>query len=116
MPIRRRVSSPDTLKLPPLPSDSKLLVKCPLLREFLTAREYSDGTPRTPGYFTLRPGVLDFACTLSDPDACQRATVRARNLDDLFAGLELLLGAEDGPWEPDNYLLEQAAKKTKKKR
>jgi len=114
--VKRRVTDPLTLKMPPLPSESKVLAKFPLLCEFITSRAYDDGSDRSPGELRIRPGVVDFEGTLYDVDAGQRCSIRAKTIDDLLAGLNLLAGASDAPWETDNYLTKLLATKTKKKK
>lgn len=116
MPIKRRTVNPDTLPIPALSGDSKVLAKFPLIREFLTATQYEDGGARTPGYITLRNRVIEFEVSLYDPDAGSRIAIRSRTMDDAFAAAELILGAADAPWEPDRYLMEQLAKRNKSKK
>lgn len=116
MGLKRRVPPAQELPLPALPSESRVLAKCPLLREFLSATAYEDGSPRTPGYCTLRPRFIEWEITLYDPDAGLRVAVRARTLDDVFAAAEVVLSASEAPWEQDHYLTEQLAKKAKSKK
>lgn len=106
----------DTSNLVPddLPSESKLLHKCPLLRQFITARSYEGGGVRLPGRFWFEAGSLGFAITLIDVDNALRCVVRAGAIDDVFAAAELLLGAENGPWEVDQFQADRKAKKPKK--
>lgn len=113
--VKRRTPAEVGLPPIPLPSDSKLFHKLPLLREFLSATAYDDQSIRTPGYFTMRNRGGSYEVTVYDPDAGLRCAVRAATIDDAFAGVELLLGAENAPWEVDSYLSDQLAKKRKKR-
>lgn len=115
VPIQRRANQGEPVKLPALSMESKCLGKCPLLMEFLVATEYSDGSLRTPGYITVRNRVIEFEVTLYDPDGGARVSVRARELDKALMGAETLLGAENAPWEPDQYLISRQPKTKKKK-
>jgi len=105
-------SNPLTKALPAL---SVMLGKLPALREFITATSYDDGSPRQPGYFTFRNRTTTFEVTAYDVDAGLRLACRGEKIDDAFALLEQLLGVEDAPWEVDNYLMEQAKRRAKKK-
>lgn len=113
--MKRRTPAEAGLPALPLPSDSKLFVKWPLIREFMTSTAYDDGTPRTPGYLTWRNKGGSFEITVFDPDAGLRCAVRAMTIDDTFAAVEMLLGAENAPWETDRYLTEELLKKKKKR-
>jgi hypothetical protein len=93
-----------------------LLGKLPAIREFMTATAYDDGTPRTPGYFTVRNRVIAFELTLYDPDSGSRLVVRSPAIDTMWQMAEQLLGTEEAPWEPDGYLMDQLSKRGKKKK
>lgn len=116
VPIKKRQPPDKEKTIPALPAESKILAKFPLLREFLSATQYEDGEARVPGYLTIRPRFIEWEVTLYDPDAGCRVAVRARTLDDMLQGAEVILSASEAPWEPDNYLQEQLAKRTKKKK
>jgi len=75
---------------------------------------YDDGTPRQPGWVTIRTLGGAWQCTAKEPDAgCQLVSV-ANTLDDALAQLDLLLGAEDAPWEVDPWPLGGGRKNRKK--
>lgn len=114
--VKKRASAPGPMLRPLLPADTKVLKPFPLLVEFLTCITYEDAQPREPGYMRIRPGLHDFEGTLYDPDAGQRCSIRGKTLDDVFAALNLLAGAPEAPWETDQYLTDQLAKKTRKKK
>lgn len=102
--------------IPALPAASTMLAKLPALREFVTATSYEDGTPRVPGYFTLRNRGATFELTAYDYDSGCRLVVAGNELDRAFQLLEQLLGVEEAQWEPDRYLMDLLAKRTKGKR
>lgn len=116
MPIKRREMDPATLLPPDLPSESKILAKLVNVRTFLSARSYEGGGVRLPGKLWLEGNALGFTITLKDVDQALLLTVRASTLDDVFAAAELVLGAENAPWEVDQWAAtRQAEKKSKKK-
>lgn len=112
---RRQAARPGDTVVPPLSSTSTLWPKLPAIREFITATEYEDKTPRTPGYITVRNRVTTFEVTMYDPDSGSRLSARAPTLDAALALVEQLLGVEDAPWEPDTYLQKLIAQNGKKK-
>lgn len=115
MPVRKRVPSGELPVIPALSLETKILGKCPLLMEWITATAYEDGSVRQPGYFQVRNRTIEFEITVYDPDAGMRIAIRARELDKAFAGVEAILGAVDAPWEPDRYLTSLLPKPKKKK-
>jgi len=115
MPIRRRIIETAPLQLPDLPNQTKLFGKLPTLVAFLTARSYEDAGARLPGTFWFDGGSSGFAVTLRDVDQCLRLVVRAPTIDDVFGAAELAIGAENAPWEIDQFLADKRAEKKKKK-
>jgi len=116
MPMQKPEVSGGTLVPPDLPSETKLLAKCPLLIQFMTCRSYTDGTARAPGEWWFLPSPSGFAIALKDVDTARKVTVRAGTIDDVFKAVELFLGTENSQWEVDEYRLEKlVTKKTKKK-
>lgn len=116
MPIKKRVAGEDLPPIPALSIESAILKKCPLVMEFCTATAYEDGSARQPGYYTMRNRTIEFELTVYDPDAGMRLTVRSREHDRCFHGMEVLLGAPDTQWEVDRYLWEHRPKEKKKKK
>lgn len=103
------------LQMPgPVPT-STMFGKLSLLREFMSATTYEDGTRRTPGkLFWGSQGRL-WELTLKDADALAQLIVREESLDKAFLLLETLLGVEEAPWETDQWAAKKAAEKGKKK-
>jgi len=101
---------------PALSMTSTVLAKLPALREFVSATQYEDNTPRVPGYFTLRNRGASYELTVYDYDSGCRLAVCAPELDKVFLLMEQLLGVVDAPWEHDRWLMEQLQKRTKNKK
>jgi len=98
----------------PLSSESKVLVKFPRLRDFLTATTYDDGTPRSPGRLWIENDGLSFVVTLFEPSAFLRVRLRAITFDDGMTLAETHLGMENAPWEVDTWARDRAQQKKKK--
>jgi len=112
---RRQAAKPGDTVVPPLSSTSTHWPKLPAVREFISATSYDDGSPRTPGYITVRNRVTTYEVTVYDPDSGSRLSGRAPGLDEALMLVEKLLGVEDAPWEPDGYLQKQLEQKPKRK-
>jgi len=74
---------------------------------------YDDGDPRRPGWFTIKTMGSAWVVQVKEPDACLQMSATAQSLDDALALADLLLGAEEAPWEPDPFLKLQARKVNK---
>ncbi len=111
---RLSLGQPDGGGRQPLPSDSVLFKKLPRLMEFITQLAYEDGTPRAPGYYWVKTDATAFIVTLFDEDACARLPCRGATVEDAFGLADKLLGAENAPWEVDQWMMERKAKKKKK--
>lgn len=113
--MKRRAPVSENIPGPALAAESKVLDKLPKIREFLSAVKYDDGSVRQPGYVTIRNRTWSYEITLYDPDAGLRVAVRAPTLDDVWAAAELILEADDAPWEIDQYLQSQLSRGKKKR-
>lgn len=98
----------------PAKAASVILAKLPALREWLTATTYEDGTARTPGKLSLEVYGTVWSVLLRDPDAAARLSIKGEDLDKTLLLVEQLLGVEEAPWERDDWLASQLAKKKKK--
>jgi hypothetical protein len=76
--------------------------------------QYEDGEPRQPGWFTVRTNGAAWQCVVKDPDSASSFTTTAQTLDEALSTAALLLGCEEAPWEPDQWLAASRAKKGKK--
>lgn len=83
------------------------------LVEHCALRQYEDGDPREPGYFTVRTSGSAWQIQVKDPDACVSFTTTADTLDKALETAVLLLSCDEAPWEHDRWL--EDAKKRKKK-
>lgn len=113
---RRQAARPGDTVLPALSSASTHWPKLPAIREFISATKYDDGTPRTPGYVTVRNRLTTYEVTIYDPDGAARLSTRAPTLDAALSLMEQLLGVEEAPWEHDRYLADQQAKSKPRKK
>jgi len=113
--VKRRAPASQAIPGPTLSCESKVLHNLPKIREFLSATAYDDGSVRQPGYMTIRNRTWSYEITLYDVDAGLRCPVRSPTLDDVLAAAELLLEAEDAPWEIDQYLQSQLQRGKKKR-
>lgn len=75
---------------------------------------YDDGDPRKVGWITLKTYGSAWQVEAKDPDTCCRLTVVENSLDNALGLLNMLLESEEAPWEPDQWLQQQAAKNRKK--
>lgn len=115
--LKKRQPIPESSAiLPSLSTKTKTWEKFPTLVEFIAATAYADGTPRSPGYVTIRNRAITWEVTLYDPDSGSRLACSGPSLDDSLALAEKLLGAETAPWTRDNYLAALLEKKPKKKK
>lgn len=113
---RRAPMTGEGIALPVLSAESKTLHKLPLIREFLTATAYDDGSMRTPGYLWLINDGPAFSLHLFDVDAAARLVLRASTLDEVFQLAETALGMEAAPWLPDRFLAARKEGGTKKRK
>jgi len=75
---------------------------------------YDDGSPRQPGTLFIKTLGGAWSVTAKEPDAGAALPVVANTLDDALAALDLLLGADDAPWEVDPWARRQGQAKGKK--
>jgi len=78
----------------------------------VTCNCYEDGSPRKPGWVTLRTWNGLWELVAKEPDACLSLSVCDPSLDDCWVLLDTLLGDASAPWQPDPFL---AARSTGKK-
>lgn len=92
---------------------SKILTQCPHLVEHLAVRVYDDGAARQTGRVAIDVVGSMWRVIAKDPDSGMQLVVYMPSLDDALVSLELLLGADEAPWEPDPYARPKAAPKKK---
>lgn len=109
---KKRADAPASAKhLAPMETEL-LRLHLPLL-EHCAATQYEDGDPRKPGWFTVRTFGSTWQIEIKDPDTLQMMRITQPTLDDALTMAALLLAAEDAPWEPDTWAMQQQ-KKSKK--
>lgn len=81
------------------------------LVEHCAVRKYDDGEPREPGWFTVKTQGAAWCVQVKDPDAAVSFTAIGDTIDKALSTAALLLSCEEAPWEPDNFLKAQKAKK-----
>jgi hypothetical protein len=100
--------------LAPLPGESVVLKRFPLLCQFLAVTKYDDGTPRLRGRVWFESDAIAYVITLMEPTACARVRLRGASIDDTLALAEKHLSIENAPWEVDQYARDRQAMKKKK--
>lgn len=95
------------------PIDCRILGQLPSLVAHCCVTKYDDGSPRVPGWFTTGTKGAAWQVTVKDPDSGAKMVLTGNTLDDAFALAELMLGAEEAPWEVDPYLASQTKRKRK---
>lgn len=96
------------------PIESDILSKCHALVAHCAATKYDDGTPRQPGWWTVRTRGSAWELEIKDPETCCRLVIVQQTLDDALALAQTLLETEDAPWEADQWLTAAKAKQRKK--
>jgi len=95
--------------------ESNVLHKLLPIIEHCAVCQYEDGTPRKPGWVTIKTMGSSWVLEAKDPDSCSRLTVVQTTLDDALALLSVTLESEEAPWEPDPWLKKQQTEANKKK-
>lgn len=96
------------------PMESNVLAKCHALIAHCAATQFDDGTPRKPGWFTVRTRGAAWEIEIKDPETCSRLVVIQQSLDDALALATVLLDSEEAPWEADPWLAKAAGAAKKK--
>lgn len=95
-------------------SQTKLLAGLPHLVEHLNARQYDDGAMRQTGRLFVDCVGSMWRAVAKDTDTGMQLTVFMPSVDDALLQLELLLGSDEAPWEPDAYAKTMTPRKGKK--
>lgn len=74
---------------------------------------YDDGSPRVPGWVSIKTIGGVWQVEAKDPDTCQFLRVQQPSLDDALTLMALLLDSEDAPWEHDPWAARQKGPKRK---
>lgn len=95
--------------------ESKMWLKFPLIRQHLTVRVYDDGSPRQTSMIMVSVVGSMWRVTLKDRDSCTQLNCLGETVDAAHAALEVALGSDKTPWEPDVWAAERKPAKKKKK-
>lgn len=80
--------------------DSKALQMYPAIVDSIGLLQYEDGSPRQPGYLGVWVQGSAWVTRITDKDAEATLTTEGKTLDEALELLNLMLGADDAPWEP----------------
>lgn len=95
------------------PVETKVLSVLTNLVSHMATVRYDDGETRQPGQLILKTQGAAWVVVVKDPDACAQLQCVGQTLDDALALADLLLGAEDAPWELDRWAADRARKSKK---
>jgi len=96
------------------PLETNVLSQCHALVKHCAVTQYDDGTPRKPGWITVKTLGSAWQLEAKDPDSCCSLRVIESNLDEALLLLNMLLESEEAPWELDTWLQQQAMRAKKK--
>ena len=82
--------------------------------EHLAVTQYDDGSPRVPGFITIRTQGATWTIDVKDPDSGLSFRVIDPVLDKAIETVSLLLACDQAPWAPDAFLARQNGSKKKK--
>lgn len=113
--VRKRKAATDVPQAMHLaPVETNVMARCMALVEHCAATQYDDGSPRKPGWFTVKTMGSAWVVEIKDPDTACRLVVVQAALDDALALAQCLLETEDAPWEADPWLAKSNAEKKRK--
>jgi len=84
------------------------------LVEHCALMQYEDGTPRLPGWVTVKTQGAAWIVQVKDPDSCSSFSAVAPTLDGAIDTACLLLACDDAPWEADKWLADAASRAKRK--
>lgn len=93
------------------PMESELFRDMMSLVEHCAVRLYDDNSPRDIGWWTVKTLGAAWVVQVKDPDSCCSFNAIGDTIDKALATAALLLSSEEAPWESDNFLKAQKAKK-----
>lgn len=111
---RKTKTGPDAAASAEASRASRLLVQLPHLLEHCSVRVYDDGLARTPGRLLVDTVGSMWRAIAKDADSGMQLVVYMPSADDVLLQLELLLGSDEAPWEPDPYAKAKNPPKSKK--
>ena len=96
------------------PVETEFLKELMSLIEHCCCRAYDDGDPREPGWVTIKTSGAAWVVQVKDPDSAMSFSAVGATVDKALETAALLLGCDEAPWEPDQWLAANAARKKKK--
>jgi len=93
------------------PMETKVLTGFEQVIAHCAVVRYDDGDARKPGWIVLKTLGSAWMLEAKDPDTCARLTASAGTFDDALTLMDLLLGSEQAPWEPDQWLRQAQGKR-----
>lgn len=93
--------------------ESEIFAKCHELVKHCSITRYDDGDARKPGWITIKTMGSAWVVTVKDPDAALSMSATGQSLDDALQLADLLLGSDEAPWEPDQWLRKEKGKVNK---
>lgn len=111
---RKKAAGADAGGIASASSVTKVLHQMPHLVEHLTARQYDDGAMRQTGRLFVDCVGSMWRAVAKDVDTGMQLAVYMPSVDDALLQLELLLGSDEAPWEPDMYAKDLKPRKGKK--
>lgn len=91
--------------------ESDVFLRLPNIVAHCCLTRYDDGDPRRPGWITVKTLGGTWMVQAKDPDSQAQLGAVGNTLDDALALMDLLLGADDAPWEPDPFAKRMNGKK-----
>lgn len=95
--------------------ECELALLAPTLYEWLTAEQWADGSPRTPGTYCVFTGDGLFKMVIKDRDAQQTLWVAAPSLTKLYAVAEAALTSPSADWRMERVQGGDQARRARKK-
>lgn len=96
------------------PVETNHLAQLLPLVEHCCCRRYDDGDPREPGWFTVKTSGSAWIVQVKDPDSGMSFSAIGETLDKALETAALLLGCDEAPWEPDQWLKQKKTRSSKK--
>ena len=114
---KRRLQSDTTRENVPwhlAPLETQVLANLSQLVAHIAATRLEDGSSRSPGRLFLGTRGSSYEVVCKEPDLQAELVILASTLDDALCLTDLMLGADDTPWQPDRWAQSRSAEKKKK--
>jgi hypothetical protein len=93
------------------PVETVVWDRFPALIAHCTVTKYEDGSARKTGWLTIKTMGVSWVVIVKDPDGAVSLSATGKDLDDALTLADLLVGADDSPWEADTFLQRSSPKK-----